>query len=96
MNARTETIRSVKEQLAGHMKHRLDYTTKELVSRLRNLAFDLDRAAARLERDPADGTAVNSLGEVQGRGGEVDRLCGIRAVLIEDAKCIAAYIELLA
>jgi hypothetical protein len=53
----------------------VDATRLDLVEAMERLADDLAREAGRL-RDNADRT-VNSLGVVQGRGMDVDRLCAL-------------------
>lgn len=59
--------------LLDHADREVRSTKKQLVDKMRDLADDLTRAADRLERN---GT-FNSLGEVQGSGREVDRLCAV-------------------
>jgi len=53
----------------------VERTRRQLVETMRDLAERLADEASRLDAD-AD-RSVNSLGVVQGRGGEVDRLCAL-------------------
>lgn len=59
---------------------------KALQGAMRSLADRLAREADRLE---LHGSAVNTLGEVQGRGSEVDRLCGEFGLLREATQALA-------
>ncbi len=58
-------------------RHRLDSKVEDykeqLVAKARWLIDDLERMLQHLE----EGSAINSLGEVQGAGSEIDRLCGL-------------------
>ncbi len=58
-------------------RYRLDSKVEDykeqLVAKARCLIDDLERMIRHLE----EGNSVNSLGEVQGRGSEIDRLCGL-------------------
>jgi hypothetical protein len=69
----------------------VEYTRGRLVYVMRRLAEDMAREADRLDADP-DRT-VNSLGVVQGRGLDVDRLC---AVLDEQRKTAVTLERMLA
>ncbi len=57
------------------VENRLEDYRTALVGKARWLAEDLQRLIQHLEED----STINSLGEVQGRGGEIDRLCGLYA-----------------
>lgn len=60
---------------------------KILAMNMRSLAFDLNRVAESIEKN--DSWPVNTLGEVQGRGSEIDVLCakfGIFGEIIKDLK----------
>ena len=48
---------------------------EQLVAKARWLIDDLKRLIQHLE----EGSTINSLGEVQGKGSEIDRLCGLYA-----------------
>lgn len=95
MDARTLEIRQMKEQLEGHLKHRIKHANLELSARLRSLGERLLKAADALENAPDDPSAVNSCGEVQGMGPEIDRWCGVRAALLEDSRAVLSYLELI-
>jgi hypothetical protein len=67
----------------------------DAVRRLRSLEDDLENAARslaermdRLVDTIHAGYHVNELGEVQGRGGEVDRLCALRQAAIDNVKIV--------
>ena len=64
---------------------RVAVTLCDLLSDLNNLddqlvraASDLADVAARVQRYVAEGLSVNSLGELQSRGANFDRLCSLR------------------
>lgn len=48
---------------------------KQTRERLEHAATELSERMARVAEKVRDGGSVNALGEVQGRGAEVDRLC---------------------
>ena len=54
----------------------LELTKEQLIRKAQNLADDMESVVFKLENN--QGT-VNSLGEVQGQGAAVDRLCGLMA-----------------
>lgn len=60
----------------------LDYTTEDLIRRAANLRDDMDALVKKLTADPYSRT-INELGEVQGRGFDVDRLCAVRHELLQ-------------
>lgn len=55
-----------------------EYKSKSLIEKMRYLANDLIRASDMLEKD---GRIYNSLGIIQSRGNEIDRLTGELNVL---------------
>lgn len=55
------------------MGHNMKFNKQKLIETARWLAADLNRLAEELEKEEP---LYNSLGVVQGRGSEVDRLCG--------------------
>lgn len=60
----------------------VEYARDRLVLAMRGLAERMTRCANNLVQDP--GFIVNSLGEVQGQGGEVDRMCALFAAKKEE------------
>jgi hypothetical protein len=50
---------------------------------LKRAAQDMIHQMERLIRNIDEGYTINTLGEVQGRGSEVDRLCAIRGTLFD-------------
>jgi len=57
------------------IEHRLAGYRETLIGKARWLKDDMERLIRNLE----EGSTINSIGEVQGRGGEIDRLCGLYA-----------------
>lgn len=74
-----ESDESLKERKIDYIVERASYraesTREELVSKARRLADDLNTFAGRLEAN--HDYVLNSLGEVQGKGMDIDRLCAI-------------------
>ena len=56
-------------------EHLLEGYRETLIGKARWLKEDMERLVRNLE----EGSTINSIGEVQGRGGEIDRLCGLYA-----------------
>ena len=65
----------------------LDYATQELVASARTLADRMIRLAAGLELKGAK-HIINSLGEVQAQGGNIDRLCSLVDALRDQTKAL--------
>lgn len=57
------------------LAHDVENLRRNLALSMHHLAESLKREARRLEEEGADAT-FNSLGEVQGKGCEIDRMCG--------------------
>ena len=70
------TLNLIENELEGATANlRADY--RELVAAARALADRLTRLAAGIEHDGGKTYIINSLGEVQGQGGNIDRLCAL-------------------
>ncbi|HJU22840.1 MAG TPA: hypothetical protein VJ891_10055 [Casimicrobiaceae bacterium] len=63
------------DELVRTLERRAAHAREELTKKARYLADDMNRLAARLDAQGAD-AHVNSLGEVQRQGADIDRLCG--------------------
>ena len=55
------------------LENKVEDYKEQLVDKARWLIDDLERLIQHLE----EGSTINSLGEVQGKGSEIDRLCGL-------------------
>jgi hypothetical protein len=67
----------------GHVLRRaIDQHVEELVEKMNSLRDELDREITRFQEEGIE-HSFNSLGIVQGRGTEIDRLCGELDVLKE-------------
>lgn len=73
-------------------EHDYRTTAGNLADTMRNLAEQMERSAetadaiARADRDDTHGTGISSLGEIQGRGMDVDRRCAELAFRLETLK----------
>ena len=65
----------------------------EALSALDALKTSCERSIKAIENNNDDRLAVNSLGVVQGRGSDVDRLCGIYTTLFEVRENVAFHIQ---
>ena len=64
------------------LENKVEDYKEQLIGRACWLIDDLQRLIQHLE----EGSTINSLGEVQGKGGEIDRLCGLYALTRELAE----------
>ena len=67
-------------ELIKELTGSIAYKKEELARNLRNFGEDLITLANRVENNPK--VHLNSLGEVQGRGGQIDAACGTICALI--------------
>ena len=101
-----ETLKSTSKMFKAMYTLESDIQRKanELVQRARYLSQDLLELANRLQPsldaeklDPKIGSykfgITNSLGVIQGRGTEIDRLCGEVSVLVETRKRMMGVVE---
>ena len=87
--ALSETLCNMTYEMTGKVRQ----TKDKLVYRMRDLAEKLARIADRLEQSEIGqrGT-INSLGEVQFAGAEIDRLCGVYDAQLEAREVASFYI----
>lgn len=78
--------------LTAHISTNLETKRKILIGCLRGLAEKLESAANKLEAYPNEKHRINCLGEVQGQGSDIDRLCGEYALLLETRELTGWYI----
>ena len=70
-------------------QYELDRQVPELRARLRQKAQSICDSMEELIRDLDADRTINSLGELQGRGSELDRLCGMYTLVKELARDLA-------
>lgn len=65
------------------MKDQIDRDRERVEEQLVGVAKNIIDKMERLLRDLDSGMHINGLGELQSRGSEVDRLCGIREQIVQ-------------
>ncbi len=87
--AKTYTLAETEKRIAYALEdaeRKEEYAKEKLTSAVRNIAERMAYLADRLEQDET--LVVNSLGELQGRGPNLDRLCAGHAMAQDHVKAI--------